>query len=269
MPQKEAHIKDSATKRSPEINSSASFIAPFLFILKFMYPLVVVIQTFATFPLFMKSAFTALFMHQTYQWLKMHIISLFTRLSVPAASHQKTLHLSSVWDKSKVRTTITRLTGKTTTVTLRVQYVPLGWGSGLLTVLCATLSFDAWCLRSSSQSASPKKKSGVHTRWQIHSSEDNVLLWGATCHSLPRVGHTFLSLPWWISFPRPHVDLSGLKGRLWVSSSQHHKVPFVPSTMRSIHTWPHEDTLCQRMAQPWGRTAAGLSWTNRDQWEKS
>lgn len=98
-----------------------------------------------------------------------------------------------------------------------------------------------------SPSGSLKQKSDVQARWQIHSSEDNVSLWGATCHSLPRVGHTFLSLPWWISFPRPHVDLSGLKGRLWVSCS-HHKVPFVPAMMRSIHTCPRGDTWCQRMS---------------------
>lgn len=129
-------------------------------------------------------------------------------------------------------------------------------------VVCNTL---LWCLKLAINlpSASPKKKSGVHTRWQMNSNEDNVLLWGATCHSLPRAGHTFLSAPWWISFPRPHVDLSGFKGRLWVYSSQHHKDPFVPSTMRSIHTCPHEDTLCQRMV------AAGLSCTNRDQWGRS
>lgn len=169
-------------------------------------------------------------------------------------------HICYQSEKGEVTSSVTRLIGKTTAATHRVQYVPLGWGSGLLTRLFAPLTPDAAII---SPSDGLKQKSDVQARWQIHSSEDNVSLWGATCHSLPRVGHTFLSLPWWISFPRPHVGLSGLKGRLWVSSS-HHKVPFVPATMRSIHTCPHGDTWCQRMSQPWGR-----SWTNRHQWGQS
>lgn len=95
-------------------------------------------------------------------------------------------------------------------------------------------------LANNSSSTRPKKRSCVSMRQEIHSSEDNVLLWGVRCHSLPRVGHTFLSLLWWISLPRPH--LSELKGCLWVSSSQHHKVPFV-SAVFGIHphmsTWGH------------------------------
>lgn len=134
---------------------------------------------------------------------------------------------------------------KTTAVTRRVQRVPFRWGSRsydiyywkyFTTITIIILSPN------NSPSTRPKKRNYVSMRRQIHSSEDNVLLWDVICHSLPRVGHTFLSLLWWISLPRPHVDLSELKGCLWVSSSQRHKVSFVSAAF-GIHprmpTWGH------------------------------
>lgn len=177
---------------------------------------------------------------------------------------QKTSHVICLrWEE--VTTVVAHCSKKTTAVTCRVQRVPFRWGSH---------SFDAcyWhhfteklviiLSPTTHQAPAPKKRSCVSVRREIHSTEDNVLLWGVRCHSLSRVGHTFLSLLWWISLPGPHVDLSELKGCLWVSSSQLHKVPFV-SVAFGIHphrpTWGHlvsEDGAAQRKDQQ-GRPSVG------------
>lgn len=77
-------------------------------------------------------------------------------------------------------------------------------------------------------------------RWQIRSKTKTMSHCGVQDVTHYCVGHTFLSLPWWISLPRLHADLS--KSCLWVSPSQHHKVPFVSATFGSSHTCPHGDT---------------------------
>lgn len=94
-----------------------------------------------------KSAFTASFMHRVDQRLYMlgncTIISLSKQICFPHCTRPENIISVSQFGMGEVTSSVSRLIGKATAVTHRVQYVLLGWGSDLLTRLFAPLTPDA------------------------------------------------------------------------------------------------------------------------------
>lgn len=130
----------------------------------------------------------------------------FTKSFFFFVTHQtRTSHLTWVWDEREVTMTVTHHIWKQqqwlsgySVFRSDEEVAHLTPATEIILLLLLVIILSATTQRANS----PKRRSCVSVRRGIQSSEDNVLLWGVRCHSLPGVGHTFFSLLWWISPPK-------------------------------------------------------------------